>query len=366
MPRLDVVVSAPVTASFRVQQIAGLFDLPLSARSELRFATDLPGLDESWSIGAIVGPSGSGKSTIAREAYAAGAVAQGALVTGYDWPSDAAVVDGFPAELSGKDITAMLNSVGFSSPPAWVRPYRVLSNGERFRCDLARALLCPTEVVAFDEFTSVVDRQVARFGAAAVAKAIRAGRARCGRFVAVTCHYDVLEWLQPDWWLDMATCELARGCLQRPPIELHLVASSKRVWGRYRRHHYLSSALNPAARCYEVFWNQTPVGFCATIPMFGYPGRRLVHRLVVLPDYQGLGIGSALLNGIARHESAQRCLSIVTSHPALIRALARQANWRCTRVSKCGVPQAGVKRRTGKRIGSMGRVTASFRYLPAA
>jgi hypothetical protein len=64
----------------------------------------------------------------------------------------------------------------------------------------------PFPRVAFDEFTSVVDRNVARIGSAAVAKAIRAGQIR-RRFVAVTCHYDVLEWLEPDWMIDMATRE---------------------------------------------------------------------------------------------------------------------------------------------------------------
>lgn len=39
-----------------------------------------------------------------------------------------------------KEITGLFTAVGFSSPPSWARPYRVLSNGEQFRCDLAPAL----------------------------------------------------------------------------------------------------------------------------------------------------------------------------------------------------------------------------------
>ncbi len=65
-------------------------------------------------------------------------------------------------------------------------------------------------LVAFDEFTSVVDRNVAQIGSAAVAKGIRSGQIRC-RFVAVTCHYDILEWLAPDWIIDMATREFELG-----------------------------------------------------------------------------------------------------------------------------------------------------------
>ena len=54
-----------------------------------------------------------------------------------DWPSDRAVIDAFDARLSTKQIAQALTSVGFSSPPSWIKPYRVLSGGERFRCDLA-------------------------------------------------------------------------------------------------------------------------------------------------------------------------------------------------------------------------------------
>ena len=111
------------------------------------------------------------------------------------------MIDGFSTGTI-KDITGTLTAVGFSSPPHWIKPYHVLSNGERFRCDLARAILEGGDLVVFDEFTSVVDRTVARIGSAAVAKAVR----RMGRrFVAISCHYDIAPWLEPDWVLDMQT-----------------------------------------------------------------------------------------------------------------------------------------------------------------
>src|SRR5690606_33476318 len=117
------------------------------------------------------------------------AVAPGSLVASFDWPHDAAIVDAFDPALPCRNITAALSCVGLADVPAWLRPYRHLSTGQRFRADLARALTLNQRVVAFDEFTSVVDRQVARFAAAAVARSVRAGRARCERFVAITCHY---------------------------------------------------------------------------------------------------------------------------------------------------------------------------------
>ena len=240
MPCVDVIVRCPLYDSFRVQQVAGMFDVPLAAEQTERFTAEVPGLDEAWDIGLIVGPSGSGKSTIARRQWPA------AYTTARGWPDDRAVLDGFSAD-SIKDITGTLTAVGFSSPPNWVKPYRVLSNGERFRCDLARAILEGGELVVFDEFTSVVDRTAARIGSAAVAKAIR----RFGRrFVAISCHYDIAAWLQPDWVLDMASRQLARRRLQRPPIQLELYRTSPAAWRLFAKYHYLSGSLNRTAHCY--------------------------------------------------------------------------------------------------------------------
>ena len=97
-----------------------------------------------------------------------------------------------------KEIEKMFYSVGFGSVPSWMKPYSVLSNGEKMRVDLARALL-ERDFVVFDEFTSVVDRQVAQTASIAVSKAIRRTQKK---FIAVTCHSDIIEWIQPDWIFD--------------------------------------------------------------------------------------------------------------------------------------------------------------------
>ena len=78
-----------------------------------------------------------------------------------------------PKKCSLDDITKSFNAVGFSSPPSWLKSYNVLSNGEKMRVDLARALLENKELFVFDEFTSVVDRYIAKIGSLAVQKTIR-------------------------------------------------------------------------------------------------------------------------------------------------------------------------------------------------
>ena len=130
MPRVTIVRECPVQRTPRVLKMEGLFDLPPSQRSGQRWEVDFD-LPDAWNVGLIVGPSGSGKTTCAREVFG------DSIVSGWDWPADASLLDGFPAALGIKEIVELLSSVGFSSPPSWVRPYHVLSNGEQFRANMA-------------------------------------------------------------------------------------------------------------------------------------------------------------------------------------------------------------------------------------
>lgn len=187
MPSFDIVRTSQPTDSFRVQSIIGTYDLQQQHVTE-HFKGEI-NLPDKWNIGLIVGRSGSGKTTIAHELFDAD------IINGFDWTHDN-ILDDMPKEATVKEIAAMLTAVGFSSPPSWLKPYGVLSNGEKMRCDIARAILEKRELFVFDEFTSVVDRNVARVSSLAIQKAIRR---QDRRFIAVTCHYDVQDWLMPDW-----------------------------------------------------------------------------------------------------------------------------------------------------------------------
>jgi GNAT superfamily N-acetyltransferase len=377
--QVDAIVDCPVHDSFRVRQVAGMFDLPLADRCCRRFSVELPDLSEAWQVGVIVGPSGSGKTTIAHHAFGE------ALYAGHPWPADRAVIDCL-GERPIKEITQTLTAVGFSSPPAWIKPYHVLSNGEKFRCDLAQALLSGRELVVFDEFTSVVDRTVAQIGSAAVARAIRSrplsvvscplpgtcneprttddGRRR---FIAVTCHYDVLPWLEPDWVLDMATATLDRRCLRRPPIELEIFRCGHEAWRLFAPHHYLSGELNRSAHCYLATWREEPAAFCGLLNQVGHKGTWRISRIVVLPDYQGIGIGGRLCAAVgeAYHCEGQR-VTITTSHPAMVGHLRRSSLWRVSRVAAGGRRWSARARQMRVHTTSAGRTVVSAQYVGAA
>jgi len=355
MPSVDVVVTCPVFDSFRVQQVAGMFDVPISRRASERFHVDLPELGDDWQIGLIVGPSGSGKTTIARKIFG------DRVYRRRRWPRNRAVVDCL-GNRPIKEITGLFTAVGFSSPPSWIKPFHVLSGGEQFRCDLARALSeAEGQVVAFDEFTSVVDRTVARIGSAAIAKGIRRGQINC-RLVAVTCHYDVTEWLQPDWIIDMATSSFDRRCLQRPPIQLEIFRCQRGAWRMFARHHYLSGSLGNAARCFIALWQEVPVAFCATVSLIGHRKRWRISRIVTLPDFQGIGIGMKVAESVAQlHRAEGHRVNVTASHPALIAHCRRSPEWRAVGVKKTGSQK--TRRFISNYRGSPGRAVVSFEYL---
>lgn len=164
MPSFNIVKEINPKKTFRVASVMGSFDLQ-SENVKETFAGDLK-LPEKWQIGLIVGNSGTGKTTIAKELF------PDAYITNFEYTHET-ILDDMPEHCSVQEITKAFNAVGFSSPPSWLKPYAVLSNGEKMRCDLARAILSEQNLFVFDEFTSVVDRTIAKIGSFAMQKSIR-------------------------------------------------------------------------------------------------------------------------------------------------------------------------------------------------
>ena len=107
--------------------------------------------DMEFDIMVITGASGSGKSTLLKEFDG-----KGYSYSNKQYDSTKAIVSNFntPEEASFK-----LSAVGLNSMPVWCRPRNVLSVGEGFRADIALNLESNT---IFDEFTSTIDRNVAK------------------------------------------------------------------------------------------------------------------------------------------------------------------------------------------------------------
>ena len=88
----------------------------------------------------------------------------------------------------------------------------------------------------------------------------------------------------------------------------------------FKNHHYLTDNLSNASRCFVAVWDDQIVGFLASMTMpngfikNGWRG----HRVVILPDYQGLGIGVKFIDAVAQlHIDDDKRFFSRTAHPRM-------------------------------------------------
>jgi GNAT superfamily N-acetyltransferase len=312
--------------TYRAARVKSLFNAESGCNFDLD--AELPIDDGGWKIGLIVGPSGSGKTSMGREMFG-----PDHIYNPTDWPSGSPIIDAICPDGPFNDVTAALAAVGLGSVPAWLRPYHVLSNGEQFRANLARVICEAPYRVVIDEFTSVVDRQIAKFGALAFQKAWRRTPGRC---VLLSCHYDIIDWVEPDWIFDTATGKYSgRGLWRRPSFELDIWQTDGHYWNLFEPHHYLKLPRMVAARYFIGTVDGEPVAHLAVSPRLDVNAVRAC-RMVVMPEWQGAGIGLRFLNAICHREvtgggkygERVKAVYFHTSHPGLAAGLRRDPQWR--------------------------------------
>lgn len=351
--KVHVKRSTRISNSPRVRQLESMFDVPRSNESIVQWSGVLPDPDDSWNIGLIVGPSGSGKSTVLGEVYGD--------PPSLTWGKES-VVDDFSDGERMAEIAEVCQAVGFNTIPSWMRPYSVLSNGEQFRASLARMLIeaNSSQVVTIDEFTSVVDRQVAQIGAHAFQKYVRANKLK---FVVASCHYDIIDWLQPDWVCEMPTMQVERRLLrQRPSVDITICRVPHSYWRLFAPFHYLTAELNKSARCFCLFVDDRPASFVGILYRPHPTANDIVgiSRQVTLPDWQGLGLAFVLADTIgSAYKTLGYRLHHYPAHPAFVRSFDRSKNWALIKKPGTFSPRAGDT--STARMG--GRPCAVFRYV---
>ena len=332
--------------SYRAARVKSLFN----AESGCNFDLEIDNVDLSgdWSIGVVVGPSGSGKTSIGRQIFGENKI--------YDytqgWSPDKPIIDDIAPNGDFNEVTAALANVGLGSVPSWLRPFRVLSNGEQFRAGLAKIVCEKPDEIVIDEFTSVIDRQIARIGSQAFQKAWRRGNPK-GKVVLLTPHYDILDWVQPDWVIDTKTKTFVRGLLrQRPKINLDIWQVDRSYWKFYKPHYYLDLPEPVAAMHFIGTVDGELACHIVVAPRFEVHGYRAT-RLVTMPEWQGAGVGSKFLNFIAQYHldgngrgGHKYVTYFHTSHPQLCAYLRHSQKW----VQVSAVLYGGNKKKSGESI----------------
>ena len=271
----------------------------------------------------IVGTSGSGKSTILR-------------TKGHDsqvqFDPQVNVVENFSTPERGEEL---LLATGLRSIPTWFRPPYTLSNGEHHR--FVMALCLDQGIRVIDEFTSVVDRDTAK----SLAYSMRQYYDRSGQtepLYIASCHRDIIDWLDPDWVYDTDLQKLDNRRLlhrlgRRPEITLTIRSTGPQYWEMFKKYHYLDTKMSRSGHYYVGLIGDKPVAFHAVL----HSTNRDIHsywrghRTVVLPEFQGMGIGTAFSDAIAQIyvDRGLRYFS-KTAHPSFGEHRQKSPLWRAT------------------------------------
>lgn len=279
-----------------------------------------------WNIGVILGGSGSGKTTILKQL---------GDIKSHLFDENKPLISNFDF-LEPHEATLALSSMGLSSVPTWLRPFKNLSNGEQYRAKLAYLVsnAKDNECILIDEYTSVVDRDVAKAMSFALQKYIRKTNKK---IVLASCHFDILEWLMPDW-----TCSPQKGGVLergdylrqgRPQISLQVSRVEPDTWNFFKKHHYMTDDVNESCKFFLFEWNNKPIAINCVIPQpSGYFQNGVREsRIVVLPDYQGLSLGSKISEFTASiYKNSEYRYFTKTVHPALGKYREDSKSWKAT------------------------------------
>jgi ABC-type ATPase with predicted acetyltransferase domain len=310
--------------SFRCQKAANSVDLDLEKKLEHRFEIQCD-IETPFNVGLIIGSSGSGKTTLAKQIF-------GQNVFENSLDQEKPIIDQFDEKYSVDECISMLNAIGLSQVPCWVRPVKTLSNGQKSRAEAVLEMSRDKNIVVLDEWTSVVDRNVAKVMCHSVQKYARKNNKK---IILLSCHYDVSEWLLPDFVIDCneQKYENRRSLRQirNEKIEFNIRECSSKKWKQFSKYHYLSDNM-PGGKnfTYGLFLGDKQIGFqCFSNYVLGRTDILHSNRTVIHPDYVGFGLGGKLIEETSRimKNKGYKIMAKFSSMP-VYKSLIKNKSWR--------------------------------------
>lgn len=163
-------------------------------------------------------------------------------------------------------------------------------------------------------------------------------------------------------------CFFCPGKYTRPKLNVEVRPIQRECWKRFKQLHYLNTELNATAHCYAAFVNDQIAAFFAVLhfPHAKEKKFKKGHRLVVLPECQGLGLGHELSSRVAQMWKDKGYRFIITSNTkALYKQRKNDKRWVITRIGRASTYNL-QNRKTCKELvktGSSDRITISYEYI---
>ena len=175
--------------------------------------------------------------------------------------------------------------------------------------------------------------------------------------------------MQPDWIYRTDTGIFTWGCLQpRPPVQLDIAPVPDQAWDYFKVHHYLTASLPGGKLGAWCCWvDHTPVAFAyvARFPHAKVRDIAKVARIVVLPDWQGLGIAGRLLEFLGGYYTARKNrVRITTLHPGLLGYLRASTCWRYTGRAQPALIVGPQSKMRAKQTSPRGLQLGTYEYRP--
>ena len=324
-------LESKVSNSFRCQKAADSLDIDVEKKSKHLFEV-IADLKTEYNVGLIVGASGSGKTTLAKQIFGDDCFKE------YINMSEP-IIEQLPKNLKYDDCQKILSGVGLTSVPCWIRPAYTLSNGQRARAEMALACYnSKDDVIVIDEFTSVVDRTVAKVMSHSIQKFARREKKT---IVLCACHYDIIDWLNPDWVIDCNKQQytdrrsLRSDFKRKEQIEFTIKKIDRKTWKYFSKYHYLSERL-PGGKLYlyGLFEGENQIGFqCFAnyVPKRKTTKTWIYHsnRTVIHPDYAGMGLGILLINETSELMHKKENIKVMAkfSSTPIYKSMIKQSCW---------------------------------------
>lgn len=305
----------------RTVMIAQAFGLGIDESKEFTIYDNLELEIKSDDVIYITGDSGSGKSWIVNNVFMK--MKDSIAISELKIDDDEILIEGVGKDLS--DALKKLNVAGLGDAFLYLRKYKQLSDGQKYRYRIAKFIDSEKDIWILDEFCATLDRTTAKIVAHNFQKIAR----RLGKMiVCATTHTDLLYALKPSLYIEkgyeddvkITRIELIDSKAKLDIYKEVIVEEGDREdYEKLKRFHYRQSKLGAVKKIYRMKYKDDVIGaLVITYPHLALKGRNIytekkyakmtkeicteinekfecVARVVIHPKYRGIGLSYHML-----------------------------------------------------------------------